>query len=625
MILDEVYKETFKVINNPGSQRKYIRHVGFIRDPRTGLHGLLVLKNDEYQFYSISNYADSFSASLNQAKSIFTAPITDISQFGRGNELCVLVTTTLSKVYYFQFDNEIEQFTSTVLNLSNAIFTRLLPNRTLIVATNDGKLAKYSIEGHLQTLVEIPSCPLPRCMAISQNGKNAAIGDRSGKLHVFDLDSMEVLHSVDTQSGELTCIEFSQDGNQILVGSKQPVIKLFTYEDLGTLVPVRSFMHHSDAINSIITLGANIERFVTSSSDGNICIWEMTRDEPVHVIKLKDEFATTINFSPDGYYLVAGTDEGNIRVFRTPFTSDYSEPQYFIDEHPLNLFNDEAEGLIFLKMEANPNLKLREAFHQVADARTERVEAQNAALRQLRKARRRQRRVIAHQSRVEQMRLIAAREGRDFVPPETPPFSDDNDDNLDELSDIDEMFNRIQPPRAEEVQETENKEEFGDLFNSPLSSPASNAEQQSPKQQDSDNEEPTHKISGLDLLSDSDEEQKPYKHENDSDSPPKSPISESNENANEAKSPPQGQLWDSDEEDQQVEQRKTPQSVDSNAQYAQRESAELKSPVNEDVDMEDLTEERHVEQHRTPASNASSTKAKSYSSSPPASPPNQSP
>jgi hypothetical protein len=310
-------------------------------------------------------------------------------------------------------------------------------------------------------------------------------------------------------------------------------------------------------------------------------------------------------------------DEGSLRIYRTPFTSDYSEPQYFIDEETLRadfwelggnsvfdplmlrkslgIFNDQTESLIFLKLESNPLLKLREAYHQVAEASAERLEAQNTEIRRLRRERRRQRRRIAFQSRVEQMRLAAAREGREFVQPETPPFSDDNDG--DELSDIEDMFERIEP-RVEAVQQEENNDEFVDPFDSPLSSPASNADRRSGSQRsgsvgrrsgsepDTENQQlPV----GLDMLSDSEADEKPAAsdHEepmNEEGSQTKSPKSDTNENAVEAsaESPVQGQLWaSSDEEEQpteQVEQQKTPQ-------------------PNEDVHMEDLTEEnsQHAE------------------------------
>ena len=114
--------------------------------------------------------------------------------------LAIVATNALSKVHIFQFDNESEQLISTTITIPNVLFTRQLPSRSaLIAATSDGKLAKYSTEGHLQTLVEIPNCPLPKSVAISNNGKTAVVGDRSGNLSIFDIESMEILHTVESK------------------------------------------------------------------------------------------------------------------------------------------------------------------------------------------------------------------------------------------------------------------------------------------------------------------------------------------------------------------------------------------------------------------------------------------
>lgn len=277
----------------------------------------------------------------------------------------------------------------------------------------------------------------------------------------------------------------------------------------------------------------------------------------------------------------------------------------------LGIFNDQTESLIFLKLEANPLLKLREAYHQVAEASAERLEGQNAELQKLRRERRRQRRRIAFQSKVEQMRLAAAREGREFVPPETPPFSEEDDGNLDELSDIEAMFERIEPPRLEPAQREENNEGFVDPFDSPLSSPASNADQRSGgderrSQSPRSGSEPEGKGQqmpvGLDMLSDSDEDeqQNASGHEpmQEEESPIKSPKSSDNPEEAPGGSPDQGQLWASDDD----EDRRT-------GQFGQRKTPQSDAP-NDDVDMDDLTGENdeHAEKfvRKTPTSTESS-------------------
>ena len=121
MILESTYQEVFRnphrtfnlnysiliclFFSAPNIERKSIRHVEFLRDFRSGLHAIFVLKNDSYQLYSMcevehnllrfgfsifsSDYYGSFKATLNSSKTVFTAPPTDIQVLGRGRDLCM--------------------------------------------------------------------------------------------------------------------------------------------------------------------------------------------------------------------------------------------------------------------------------------------------------------------------------------------------------------------------------------------------------------------------------------------------------------------------------------------------------------------------------------------------------
>jgi hypothetical protein len=132
--------------------------------------------------------------------------------------------------------------------------------------TIDGKLAKYSIEGHLQTLIEIPNASLPKSFAIvsvlylkktsvntinSFNSFNFRVKVVKMQLLVTKVENslflilklwnfniqlmVSSLHVIDqmtnftfylVQSGLINAIEFASE-NQILLASKQ-TIQLYT-------------------------------------------------------------------------------------------------------------------------------------------------------------------------------------------------------------------------------------------------------------------------------------------------------------------------------------------------------------------------------------------------------------
>lgn len=90
-------------------------------------------------------------------------------------------------------------------------------------------------------------------------------------------------------SGPINAIAFSSDNNQILLAAKQ-MIQMYSYEDLGTWTLCKYFLHHTDMVTAFsLFSGTNYERFASASNDGTVCIWSFTEEEPLHVIKLKDE------------------------------------------------------------------------------------------------------------------------------------------------------------------------------------------------------------------------------------------------------------------------------------------------------------------------------------------------
>lgn len=177
------------------------------------------------------------------------------------------------------------------------------------------------------------------------------------------------------------------------------------------------------------------------------------------------------------------------------------------------------------------------------------------------------------------MKLSALREGREFVPPTSPAFSDDNDEDLDELSDIEAIFEKIRPRIEEPVQE-EGMEGLPDALESPLSSPSPGSEQNGDQQTLPD---------GLGVISsDSGDEHQSHRSikQKSSRIPSNSSNSQSDTNApamtNEDFN--QDQLWASDEDGEPTTQFK-----------------------NEDVDMEDLTAESTQQQIKSPPSNNSNS------------------
>ncbi|KAI6178826.1 hypothetical protein M3Y98_00543700 [Aphelenchoides besseyi] len=402
MILDKNITEVFKSTNVPNPDRRYIRFVNFIRDPRTGLHGLVVFKSDSYQIWSITGYDDKFEASLNKSVRSFPVAPLDIQLYGRGNTTQITANNVLSILYQFKFDQNAEQFDLSKIQLNEALYVRRLPNRPeFIAATRKAKLSRFSIDGQKLNEVEIPNKLIPKSFTISANGKTAAVGCYNGQLVLFDVDAMEVQH---ISEGNFYKLRLT---TAFVLSNLRPMETRFwlavnvassnsslCIEDLGTETRwenTRSFNHHRDKVISICSIMMSEgETFASSSADGLVCLWSLRQEEPIHVFRLSQEAATALCFSLDGKYFAYGTDEGNLRVYKIRQDTDYVESQEFVDEDTLRsqvfwhlegpsffdqealrkslgVYNEDEDTQIFWKVQCNPNLKLRDAYAVVSE------------------------------------------------------------------------------------------------------------------------------------------------------------------------------------------------------------------------------------------------------------------
>ncbi|PAV14885.1 nucleotide-binding-oligomerization-domain like receptor [Pyrrhoderma noxium] len=121
------------------------------------------------------------------------------------------------------------------------------------------------------------------------------------KLLVFSDNGMGGIHSI---------ASFEFEDRYILSGSEDGIIRLWDTEYRE--VPLKKFIGHT---GKVICLSAAFEdrgrRFASGSSDGTIRVWDVERD---HTIVDGDICAIAV--SSDGEYLVSGSDNGTVSIWR---------------------------------------------------------------------------------------------------------------------------------------------------------------------------------------------------------------------------------------------------------------------------------------------------------------------
>ncbi|CAD5209920.1 unnamed protein product [Bursaphelenchus xylophilus] len=464
MILDKSYKLVFKGTNATGSERKYVIQTAFLRDTRTGLHGMLTFKHDAMQVWAILDYDNSFQMGLNKTIEPFDGPLLDVSVNGWGDELTILATTAFSSIYQMAYDEGTEQLSLKRIEVPNALFSRYLSERELILyGTSDGKLGHYSVHGDPILVVDTAENAIPTCLTVSSNGRIIAFGDDKGSVHLHDGDTLTLISTTECCFSCVTDIAFVAD-NQLLVAEERGAVQLYSWEDLGpetTWSKIRSYCAHEGSVNKIALCSAsNGERFATTSDDSTVCIWELGRDEVVHRFQYENEAVCSLCFSPDGLHLGVSTDEGNTYVYTVPEYGEFNEEQYFIPfddfshnfwllqgftvfdaqalRKQMGVYNDEEEALIFIKHKLDPNAKLREIFAEFEDEMALKQQEEEEELRAIREERERQQRLMDRKMQMDLLREAAQKEGVEFVEPELDPSDEQYLQELQDMQDENE-------------------------------------------------------------------------------------------------------------------------------------------------------------------------------------------
>jgi serine/threonine protein kinase len=99
------------------------------------------------------------------------------------------------------------------------------------------------------------------------------VGDRTGKLHVWDFRMGEKRKTIRAHSGPIRRLMMSRDGRFVISASADQTLKMW---NVNTWKPVTQCNGHVDIVSSIAQVPGR-EEIVSSSFDGTLIRWEMAR------------------------------------------------------------------------------------------------------------------------------------------------------------------------------------------------------------------------------------------------------------------------------------------------------------------------------------------------------------
>lgn len=158
-------------------------------------------------------------------------------------------------------------------------------------------------------------------VAISPDGQTFASGGEDGEIRLWNLDTGELIRSLDRHetikqwhphTGErlnvleewkdsslVFSITFSPDSQILVIGSAHGKIKLWNLET-GELL--RSLEGHSENVNSI-TISSDGQILVSGSGNGEIKLWNLRTGELLRTFDGNSDWVECLAISPDGQIL----------------------------------------------------------------------------------------------------------------------------------------------------------------------------------------------------------------------------------------------------------------------------------------------------------------------------------
>jgi WD40 repeat protein len=197
-----------------------------------------------------------------------------------------------------------------------------LTNTTIAAAATGGRQAAFGNEsgevalwdapsGQSKTLAQPGRQELNR-MAFSQDGRRLAAGG-GGEIRVFDLASQRETHALSTGDEYPMCLVFSQDGETLLAGFYSGAVKLWRLSEPSKLL---TLLGHAQQVRGL-SLSPDGLTLVSAATDETVRIWDVPQRTQKATLIPRPALFLSCALSPDGRRLAVGGSDGLVTLWDT--------------------------------------------------------------------------------------------------------------------------------------------------------------------------------------------------------------------------------------------------------------------------------------------------------------------
>ena len=158
-----------------------------------------------------------------------------------------------------------------------------------------------------------------RSIAVSTDGKYAAIGEETGKIKVFDLANGQVAKNLQGHGGPVTGVAFTTDGTKLISGSQDKTFRVWNLADGMQIASVET----PAPVNAVAVVTDNTQ-VATGGADNSLRIWALPTAPPAEGAEAPKPVKeigghggpvnSLVALAPNGAQILTGCQDGGIRV-----------------------------------------------------------------------------------------------------------------------------------------------------------------------------------------------------------------------------------------------------------------------------------------------------------------------
>ncbi len=169
-------------------------------------------------------------------------------------------------------------------------------------------------------------------LALSQDKSLIAAGYSDGHITITRLADLKLLTDIQANSQAIRALVFTKDRNNLIGGSADGVIRIWSVAQKGKLLSFRGdIIAHESSINGI-SLSPNGGILASVSQDGTLKTWDYMQGALNFRVDVCKKGVNAASYSPDGNTIATGDSSGRVQLYNAatggqiPFLGNRSEP-----------------------------------------------------------------------------------------------------------------------------------------------------------------------------------------------------------------------------------------------------------------------------------------------------------